>query len=196
MCHKIFYHYVFHDSNPSGPLINRVKYFRIRFDDPCDFFLYKNLPICWIPKNIPDRQKCVGFQKRKKYQIITSYCVCWSRQENTQPAGNIFFFWQRILFINPHYLSWLNSCPQTRAISHVLIREAKSRTTQTQMLNINYVDDFKPTKAWNNFLAQTNWNICDVIFSLPKHGFLGFFFTVYIYFMNNLCQFFYSVHIA
>ena len=134
------------------------------------------MPICWIHKNIPDRQKCVGFQKRKKYQIIPSYCVCWSRQENTQPAGNIFFFWQRILFINPHYLSWLNSCPQTRAISHVLIREAKSRTTQTQMLNINYVDDFKPTKAWNNFLAQINWNFCDIIFSLPKHGFLGFFF--------------------
>ena len=30
VCHEIFHIYFFHDSNPSGPLINRVKYFRIR----------------------------------------------------------------------------------------------------------------------------------------------------------------------
>ena len=31
MCHEIFYLYCFHDSNPSGPLINRLKYFHIIF---------------------------------------------------------------------------------------------------------------------------------------------------------------------
>ena len=31
MCHEIFYLNFFHDWNPSRPLINRLKYFRIRF---------------------------------------------------------------------------------------------------------------------------------------------------------------------
>ena len=31
MCHDIFDLHFFHDSNPSGPLINRIKYFPIRF---------------------------------------------------------------------------------------------------------------------------------------------------------------------
>ena len=31
VCHEIFDPYFFHDSNPSGPLINSLKYFRIRF---------------------------------------------------------------------------------------------------------------------------------------------------------------------
>ena len=31
VCHEIFYLYCFHDSNPSGPLINRLKYFHIIF---------------------------------------------------------------------------------------------------------------------------------------------------------------------
>ena len=31
VCHEIFDIHFFHDSNPSRPLINRLKYFRIRF---------------------------------------------------------------------------------------------------------------------------------------------------------------------
>ena len=31
VCHKIFDLQFFHDSNPTGPLINRLKYFRIWF---------------------------------------------------------------------------------------------------------------------------------------------------------------------
>ena len=31
VCHKIFYSYFLHDSNPSRPLINRLKYFQIQF---------------------------------------------------------------------------------------------------------------------------------------------------------------------
>ena len=31
LCHKIFHQYFFNDSNPSGPLINRLKYYWIWF---------------------------------------------------------------------------------------------------------------------------------------------------------------------
>ena len=40
VCHEIFYLTIFHDSNPSGPLINRLKYFRnmLRFRRDIRFF--------------------------------------------------------------------------------------------------------------------------------------------------------------
>ena len=43
VCHKIFELHFFHDSNPSGPLIKRVKYFRIRFQFSRDIQIFKKL---------------------------------------------------------------------------------------------------------------------------------------------------------
>ena len=42
VCHEIFNLY-FHDSTPSGPLINRLKYFRIRFRFRRDIQIFKKL---------------------------------------------------------------------------------------------------------------------------------------------------------
>ena len=36
MCHEIFYLQFFHDSNQSGPLINKLRYFRIQLRFPRD----------------------------------------------------------------------------------------------------------------------------------------------------------------
>ena len=41
--HKIFDLHFFHDSNPSGPLINRLKYFRIQFRFRPDIQILKKL---------------------------------------------------------------------------------------------------------------------------------------------------------
>ena len=43
MCHNIFYLYFFHDSNPSGPLIKRLKHFRILFRIRRDIWIFKKL---------------------------------------------------------------------------------------------------------------------------------------------------------
>ena len=43
MCHEIFDLHFFHDSNPSRPLINRLKYFRIRFRFRRDIRIFKKL---------------------------------------------------------------------------------------------------------------------------------------------------------
>ena len=43
VCHEIFYLHFLHDLNPSRPLINRLKYFRIRFRYPQDICIFIKL---------------------------------------------------------------------------------------------------------------------------------------------------------
>ena len=43
VCHEIFDLHFFHDLNPSRPLINRLKYFRIRFRFRRDIWIFKKL---------------------------------------------------------------------------------------------------------------------------------------------------------
>ena len=47
VCHEIFNLHFFHDSNPSGPRINRLKYFLILFQFRRDILIFKKLRGVW-----------------------------------------------------------------------------------------------------------------------------------------------------
>ena len=51
MCHEIFDLQFFHDLNPSGPLINRLKYFPIRFRFSRDIQILKSSAVCCTPRS-------------------------------------------------------------------------------------------------------------------------------------------------
>ena len=58
MCHEIFYIHFFHDANPSGPLLNRLKYFRIRLRFLSKYFIRMfehSDSAVWMP---PRSQNC------------------------------------------------------------------------------------------------------------------------------------------
>ena len=48
VCHEIFELHLFQDSNPSVHLINRLKYFLIRFRFCRDILIFKKLHVCII----------------------------------------------------------------------------------------------------------------------------------------------------
>ena len=86
VCHKIFDLYFFHDSNPSGPLINRLKYFRIWFRFPHDIHYYSitkfeifDLAVCTTP-----RSQNFKLSKSKifhyYYILLTAARNCYSLQ--------------------------------------------------------------------------------------------------------------------
>ena len=51
VCHEIFELHLFQDSNPSVHLINRLKYFLIRFRFCRDILIFKKLHVCIIPRS-------------------------------------------------------------------------------------------------------------------------------------------------
>ena len=68
VCHEIFDLQFFHDSNPSGPLINRLKYFQIRFRFRRDIQILKKLRIVH-PTVESDSAVCV-------YTVESDSTVC------------------------------------------------------------------------------------------------------------------------
>ena len=105
VCHEIFDAYIFHDLNPSRPLINRLKYFRIRFQFRRDIWsqISKNLTqqcaskiIFFIkffsllidvftPKSISPDCPFKSNQRLKKISILTLRCAVWLRGEMHTP---------------------------------------------------------------------------------------------------------------
>ena len=78
LCHETFDLYFFLDSNPSDPLINRLKYFRIRFHFFCDIRVLKQLQgmhptaesdcaVCIIPLSLTLRRASHCRVKRTKF---------------------------------------------------------------------------------------------------------------------------------
>ena len=52
VCHEIFDYYVFHDLNPSGPLINRESNFEFGFDfAEISITKFKNSAVCMTPQS-------------------------------------------------------------------------------------------------------------------------------------------------
>ena len=51
VCHEIFELHLFQDSNPSVHLINRLKYFLIRFRFCRDILIFKKHHVCIIPRS-------------------------------------------------------------------------------------------------------------------------------------------------
>ena len=94
MCHKIFDLQFFHDSNPSGPLINRLKYFRILFRFRQDFRSQSCLrgvqhtkeiisAVCYIPRK--SSQRCATYRGRGDYLRDVQHTAevnCTPRNQN------------------------------------------------------------------------------------------------------------------
>ena len=51
MCHEIFDLHFVHDLNPSGPLINKLKYFRIRYRISRYIQIFKSSTVCIIQRS-------------------------------------------------------------------------------------------------------------------------------------------------
>ena len=72
----------------------------INFQGPCNFFKFENFAEVadfwnWTPKNISDRQKCVGFQKSERIAKSLHPTV-----QRFLPAvkRRVYYWYQRIIF--------------------------------------------------------------------------------------------------
>ena len=83
MCNEIFDLYFFHDSNPSGSLINRVKYYRIRFQFRRDIRSQSSKKVfsfmidVFTPKRISPDCTFKSNQRLSKISILTQRYAAW-----------------------------------------------------------------------------------------------------------------------
>ena len=69
LCHKIFDFYFFHYSNPSGPLINKVKYFQIRETVPLKRLVQARIWTIGLDEIFYYSQICIQYVKKSR-----TYC--------------------------------------------------------------------------------------------------------------------------
>ena len=133
MCHEIFNLLYFHDSNPSGPLINRVKYFEFGFDFAKIFEFFRNSMVCIIPRSKAPRSAShrvvsdlpsVCFYD-SYFSVMPSDNIMKIISSNTNCLRNLFYF--RLFSIKHSWkTSWIwkqenrhvQSCLTRRCASH------------------------------------------------------------------------------